>query len=107
MIDRFGLLPEATKNLVRLTRLRQRAESLGITRLDAGPGGARINFSDDTPIEPLSIVELVQQQPDRYQLSGADELRITASMESPETRLETIDQLLDTLTPVSASASAS
>ncbi len=107
MIDRFGLLPDPTRNLIQLTRLRQRAETLGITRLDAGPRGARITFSSDTPVEPLAIVELVQRDPERYQLSGASELRLTADMESTRERLETIDQLLDTLIPSKAAANAS
>ncbi|MFA5630775.1 MAG: transcription-repair coupling factor [Porticoccaceae bacterium] len=99
MIDRFGLLPNATKNLIRLTRLRQRAEALGIHKIDAGPNGARIQFSAQTPVDPLTIVTLVQKQPDRYRLAGASELRLTAAMESPEARLDSISGLLDTLTP--------
>lgn len=37
MIDRFGLLPEPTKNLMRLTSLKLHAEKLGIKKVDAGP----------------------------------------------------------------------
>ncbi len=45
MIDRFGLLPEPTKNLVRLTLLKLQAERLGIKKVDAGPQGGRIEFA--------------------------------------------------------------
>ena len=37
MIDRFGLLPEPTKNLFAVTDLKLSAEALGITKIDAGP----------------------------------------------------------------------
>src|SRR5690606_10550693 len=42
MVDRFGLLPEATKNLMRLTLLELQAEKLGIKKIVAGPQGGRI-----------------------------------------------------------------
>jgi transcription-repair coupling factor (superfamily II helicase) len=99
MIDRFGLLPQPLKNLIRTTRLRQRAEGLGIRRIEAGPSGGKLEFTGDTPVDPLTIVRLVQQDPERYQLSGATELKLRAEMETVDKRLETIDALLDTLTP--------
>ena len=102
MIDRFGLLPDATKNLIRITRLRQRAEELGIRRIDAGPSGAKVEFATDTQVDPMAIVTLVQKQPDRYRLAGASELRFSANMETPLARLDSIQQLLDTLTPATA-----
>ncbi|MGX8249391.1 TRCF domain-containing protein, partial [Escherichia coli] len=48
MIDRFGLLPEPTKNLMRLTLLKLQADKLGITKVDAGPQGGRIEFAAET-----------------------------------------------------------
>src|SRR5690606_8383003 len=46
MIDRFGLLPEAAKNLFRLAELRQMALPLGIQKIEAGPSGGRLVFKD-------------------------------------------------------------
>jgi len=99
MIDRFGLLPEATKNLMRVTLLRQRAEQLGISKIDAGPSGARLTFAASTPVDPMTLVGLIQKEPQRYRLAGASELRFNADMESPAARLDSINQLLDTLSP--------
>ena len=56
MIDRFGLLPEPTKNPVRLTLLKLQAEKLGITKIDAGPQGGRIEFSADTSVDPMVLI---------------------------------------------------
>ncbi|MFA5495054.1 MAG: transcription-repair coupling factor [Porticoccaceae bacterium] len=104
MIDRFGLLPEATKTLFRVAQLRQRCEALGIRRIDAGATGGKIEFGKHTSVEPLTIVQLVQKQPDIYRLGGATELRFNAAMENGEKRLETLGALLDTLQPRTASA---
>ncbi|HLS98414.1 MAG: transcription-repair coupling factor [Porticoccaceae bacterium] len=103
MIDRFGLLPEATKTLFRVALLRQRCEALGIRRLDAGPTGGKVEFGRETPVDPMTIVQLVQQQPNRYRLAGATEMKFTAPMESAEERLETVAALLDTLQAPAAS----
>ncbi|WP_280553822.1 transcription-repair coupling factor [Halomonas sp. 25-S5] len=97
MIDRFGLLPAPVKTLLRQTRLRQRAERLGITRLEAGPEKGRVIFAGQTPVDPLVLVELIQRAPDRYRLDGADTLRFEAAMEKAEARFQAVEQLLDTL----------
>lgn len=97
MIDRFGLLPAPLKTLFRQTRLRQRAERLGISRLEAGPERGRIIFGADPQVDPMTLVELIQRQPGKYKLDGADTLRFNAEMENGEARLQQIDELLEIL----------
>ncbi|APE31960.1 transcription-repair coupling factor [Halomonas aestuarii] len=97
LIDRFGLLPAPVKTLLRQTKLRQRAERLGITRLEAGPEKGRVIFGSQTSVDPLVLVELIQQAPGRYRLDGADTLRFEADMEKEEARFQAVERLLDTL----------
>lgn len=99
MIDRFGLLPAPTKNLFRVTQLKLQADTLGITKLEASARGGRIEFSSETRVDPLSIVQLVQSQPHIYRLEGASHLKFTATMDTPEQRLQTVTELLTRLTP--------
>jgi transcription-repair coupling factor (superfamily II helicase) len=99
MIDRFGLLPEATKNLFRVTQLKINAEMLGITKLEASARSGRIEFSSETKVDPLSIVQLVQSQPHIYRLEGASHLKFSLAMETNEQRLQTVTELLYRLTP--------
>ncbi len=97
MIDRFGLLPEPTDTLFRLTSLKLKAESLGIVKIDAGPNGGRLEFSEDTPVEPFTIVRLVQSEPHRYRLGGANQFRFDEKMEKVEQRFHKIYRLLERL----------
>jgi len=99
MIDRFGLLPEPTKNLVRLTLLKLQAEKLGITKIDAGPQGGRIEFSADTSVDPMVLIKLIQSQPNRYKFEGATLFKFQVPMERPEERFNTLEALLERLTP--------
>ena len=102
MIDRFGLLPEPTKNLMRLTLLKLQAEKLGIKKVDAGPQGGRIEFAADTCVDPLVLIKLIQGQPNRYKFEGATLFKFQVPMERPEERFNTLEALLERLTPKTA-----
>jgi transcription-repair coupling factor (superfamily II helicase) len=97
MIDRFGLLPEPTKNLVRITLLKLQAEKLGIKKIDAGPQGGRIEFAANTCVDPLTLIKLIQSQPTRYKFEGATLFRFSVPMERPEERFNTLEALLERL----------
>ena len=97
MIDRFGLLPESTKTLFRITELKLRAESLGIKKVDVGDKSGRFEFGQDTPVDPFSIVQLVQSEPHRYRLPTANQLSFEEVMEKPETRFTKVERLLERL----------
>lgn len=97
MIDRFGLLPDQVVTLFRLTALKLRIQALGIDKLDAGAQGGRLTFGDSPKVNPLTLVTLVQQQPLLYKLEGANLLRFSADLETPEQRFTFIENLLDTL----------
>ncbi len=97
MIDRFGLLPEPAKHLVRLTLLKLHAASLGITKIDAGPQGGRIEFAADTSVDPMVLIKLIQSQPNRYKFEGATMFKFQVPMERPEERFNTLEALLERL----------
>jgi transcription-repair coupling factor (superfamily II helicase) len=99
MIDRFGLLPEPTKNLVRITLLKLQAEKLGIKKVDAGPQGGRIEFAADTCVDPLTLIKLIQSAPKRYKFEGATLFKFQVPMERPEERFNTLEALFERLTP--------
>ncbi len=99
MIDRFGLLPEPSKNLVRITLLKLQAEKLGIKKVDAGPQGGRIEFAADTCVEPLTLIRLIQSAPNRYKFEGATLFKFQVPMERPEDRFNTLEALFERLTP--------
>lgn len=86
MIDRFGLLPENTKNLFSITELKLKATPLGIKKIELGSDSGRIVFNPEPNIDPMNIIKLIQTQPKTYKLEGQDKLRITHSMPEPVQR---------------------
>lgn len=99
MIDRFGLLPQACKLLFEVTQIRCHAEKMGIKKIEAGPSNGRIEFESDTQVDPLSLVKMVQSEPQNYSLDGAEALKFKADMNEHEKRLNTIKALLKQLSP--------
>ncbi|MDO3386386.1 transcription-repair coupling factor [Gilvimarinus sp. SDUM040013] len=97
MIDRFGLLPEPAKNLLRVTEIKLAAEAMGVAKLEASSAGGKIEFGPDTQVDPLKIVQLVQSQPTVFSLAGANGLNFKVPMVETEDRLQRITDLLDSL----------
>jgi transcription-repair coupling factor (superfamily II helicase) len=97
MIDRFGLLPQATKNLFAIAALKLRAAALGIRKVDWGAVGGRITFRAEPEVDPATIIRLIQTQPRIYKLDGQDKLRIIRELPEPADRLRTAGELLETL----------
>ncbi|MGH8491657.1 MAG: transcription-repair coupling factor [Moraxellaceae bacterium] len=97
MIDRFGLLPDPVKNLFAVTALKLGAEEMGIRKIDAGPSGGRLEFSSETNVDPMRLVKLIQTQPRRYKLEGADRLRFMLPSDDAVQRLEVVNTVLAAL----------
>ena len=99
MIDRFGLLPEPAKTLFELAKLRQMGERLGLIKIEAGPNGGRLKFSASTPVEPMTIIEMVQKRPGTFRLQNNDQLSFTTEMETAEERVDKLTYILEQLMP--------
>ncbi|MEL0613533.1 transcription-repair coupling factor [Marinomonas arenicola] len=97
MIDRFGLLPEPTKNLFRQTDIKLKAEKLGITKIEANQKEGKIFFSSTTPVDPMKLIRLIQTKPDQYKLVGSDTLKYIASMTNAEERFQQTYKTLEQL----------
>ena len=97
MIDRFGLLPPQAKNLFRLAEIRLKAQNLGVTKVEAGPGGGVLVFTEQPQVDPVRIIRLIQQQPSVFRLDGQQKLRFKQDLAEPDQRVRAVEQLIDSL----------
>ncbi|MEH6549689.1 MAG: transcription-repair coupling factor [Pseudomonadales bacterium] len=97
MIDRFGLLPDEAKYLMRVTELKILALPLGLTRVEANAKGGRFEFSNNTNIDPMCLIKLVQQEPTTYKLSGGNQLVFEKTMMDAESRISTVFGIMEYL----------
>jgi transcription-repair coupling factor (superfamily II helicase) len=95
MIDRFGLLPDAVRNLFEISKLKQKARPLGIRKIDLGLNGGRVFFQAKASIDPGRIIQLIQSDPVSYRLDGQDKLRINMELPDIESRINVLKYLFN------------
>ncbi len=99
LIDRFGLLPDAAKNLLRNASIRQQAHTLGIEKIDVADAGGYVVFGDNSAIDPLALIKLVQNDSRTFRLKGSHRLSFSMALADPEKRYNFVESLLGKLAP--------
>ncbi|GAB6034156.1 transcription-repair coupling factor [Galenea microaerophila] len=97
MIDRFGLLPVQAQTLFAVTRVKLEAEPYHLQKVEANEAMIRIQFGKQPNIDPLKLIQLIQSQPQKYQLKGQDELKYFDTLKTVEERIQMIQFMLNAL----------
>lgn len=97
LIDRFGLLPDATKNLLQIAELRLLVEPLKVVRIDAGTQGGFIEFSPKAQVNPDKFIQLIQKEPIVYRFDGPLKFKFMKDLSDNKVRLEFVVDLLRTI----------
>lgn len=97
LIDRFGLLPDATENLLQITELRLLVEPLSVVRIDAGTQGGFIEFSAKAQVNPDKFIQLIQKEPIVYRFDGPFKFKFMKDLSDNKVRLEFVVDLLRTI----------
>jgi len=93
MIDRFGELPQPTKNLVRLIEIKHQAIEANIAKIDVGARGTLVTFhKDDFPDGP-GLISYVDRLKDTAKLRPDMKLVINRAWGDPQSRLNGLFQL--------------
>lgn len=94
IIDRFGLLPQASQNLFQQTNLKHTAKKLGIKKLIASHNCIKIELSDKPNINIENLIQLVQSKPALYRLEGSDKIRYSLVQNNESARFKAAEHLL-------------
>ncbi|WP_447873893.1 transcription-repair coupling factor [Serratia fonticola] len=94
LIDRFGLLPDAARNLLQSAAMRQQAQILGIKRIEGNERGGFIEFGEKNRVDPGYLIGLLQSKPQVYRLDGPTKLKFMLDLTDRAERLKFIGELL-------------
>ncbi|TKF24055.1 transcription-repair coupling factor [Vibrio genomosp. F6] len=94
LIDRFGLLPDATKNLLSVSELKVAAAPIKVKKIEAHDKGGYIEFYPDADINPMYLVKLLQSQPQKFAMEGPTKLKFTIPLVDRRKRIQFIADLL-------------
>lgn len=97
MIDRFGLLPDAAKNLFAISQVKQKAEELGIIKVEANSKGGKIEFSEKPNIDPMRLIKLIQNQSLQFKLEGPTKLKFTLDTHEITDRIRLVEEIFNKL----------
>lgn len=97
LIDRFGLLPDSAKNLIKMTELKLQAEHMGIKKITASAQQGKLVFDEQPKINLQTLIQLIQVYPKSYQLDGNKALRFTLAHQGGEARITEVKDLLKRL----------
>ena len=100
MIDRFGDLPAATANLVRLIEIKHQAIEANIAKIDVGAQGTLVTFHQDDFPDPAGLLAYVDRLKGTAKLRPDMKLVISRAWASPESRLNGLFQLTKGLSGV-------
>jgi transcription-repair coupling factor (superfamily II helicase) len=95
LIDRFGLLPDATKNLLAVSELKIGAGSLKAKKIEAHDKGGFIEFYPDADINPMYLVKLLQSQPQKFAMEGPTKFKFSVPLTDRRKRIQFVQDLLN------------
>jgi transcription-repair coupling factor (superfamily II helicase) len=97
LIDRFGLLPDAAKNLFASTELKLYCAGLGIVKIAAHQDGGRIVFDKEPKIDVTALLSLLQKEPSVFKLVGNEKLYFTLELDTVDKRIDYVLQLINNI----------
>ena len=93
LIDRFGKLPAATDNLLKVIGIKLNCRRAGVAKLDAGPRGALVTFHGDGPPDPQGLFAYVERLKGTAKLRPDSKLVVTRDWTDVGARLHGALQL--------------
>ncbi|MCU5774690.1 transcription-repair coupling factor [Erwiniaceae bacterium BAC15a-03b] len=88
LIDRFGLLPDAARNLLDIAALRLVAQKLGVRRIDGSEKGGFIEFAEKNRVDPGWLIGLLQKEPQHWRLDGPTRLKFIRELGDRKLRMK-------------------
>jgi transcription-repair coupling factor (superfamily II helicase) len=93
MIDRFGPLPPATANLIKLIEIKHQAIEACIAKIDVGARGTLVSFHQDSFPDPAGLIAYVERLNGAARLRPDMKLVINRAWSDPQSRLNGLFQL--------------
>ncbi|EGQ9701203.1 transcription-repair coupling factor [Vibrio parahaemolyticus] len=95
LIDRFGLLPDAAKNLLAVSELKFASGSIKAKKIEAHDKGGFIEFYPDADINPAYLVKLLQSQPQKFAMEGPTKFKFSVPLADRRKRIQFVQDLLN------------
>ena len=106
MIDRFGPLPPATANLVKLIQIKRQAIDAHIAKIDVGTKGTLVAFHNDRFPDPAGLIAYATRLEGTIKLRPDSKLVVNRAWGDPNARLNGLLQLTRGLAGIARKAAS-
>lgn len=97
LVDRFGDLPDAVRNLLEITTIKQMCRRVGVDKIEAGPKGAVVSFRETQIKNPEKLIAFIAGKARLCKLRPDHKLVYRQFWETPGDRLAGVRRLLTAL----------
>jgi transcription-repair coupling factor (superfamily II helicase) len=97
--DRYGELPEETKNLFEIIGLKIELAKLGVVKLKQGKDSLIFSFHEQTPVEPRKILQFMNETKGKVRLTPDGRLIVRATLTSASSVFQTAARIMGRLQP--------
>ncbi|WP_455818104.1 transcription-repair coupling factor [Pseudomonas cerasi] len=94
LIDRFGSLPDAARNLLDIAFMRLVAKKLGIRKVEASDKGGFIEFAEKNSVDPVWLIGLLQKEPHHWRLDGPTRLKFIRDLGERKVRMKWVQTFM-------------
>ena len=93
LIDRFGIMPLQTVNLILFHELRINILSTEVVKIDSSKRMSEITIKKNADIDPIKIIDLLQND-QRFKMNGPDKIKILLEEEDVAKRVKFITKTI-------------
>ena len=97
LIDRFGIMPLQTVNLILFHELRINILSTEVIKIDSSKRKSEITIKKNADIDPIKIIDLLQND-QRFKMNGPDKIKILLEEEDVARRVKFITKTIKEIT---------
>ncbi len=94
VIDRFGLLPDAVKNLFDIAVLKLKLSTMNIKKVEVGPAGGKFEIDENPNINIARLMELMNTYPQDYLMKDSNTFVIKREMPENQQRFQLIEHVI-------------
>jgi transcription-repair coupling factor (superfamily II helicase) len=102
LVDRFGKMPDETRQLLELVAIKQLCRRANVAKLDAGPKGIVVAFRENRFQKPERLVRLIGESRGQMKVRPDHKLVLLRETKSPAERLKAARKLVGELAQLAA-----
>lgn len=94
LIDRFGPIPQEVENLLQIVGIKNLCKKAGVSKVEAGPKGAVIEYFKNTPPNVAGLMAWMTEQRGTVKLRPDQKITVVRTWDKPEQRIKGVQSIM-------------